>query len=74
MCTYGTYCSVLCVCVLDERERGLCEAPGAGRIWFASHTGLSGENLGYEGETHTTSGPRQHTAQRKPGFTAAQSR
>ena len=74
MCMHGTDCSAVCVCLLDERARGVCEAPGPGCGWFASHTGLSEENLVYEGETHTTAGPRQHTAQRKPGFTAEQSR
>lgn len=72
--TVQTVLLSVCVYVLDERERGACEATGPGCGWFASLTGLSEENLGCEGETRTTAGPRQHRAQRKPGHAAEQSR
>lgn len=62
------------VCVLDSGERGACEAAGPGCGWTASLTGLSEENLGCEGETGTTAGPRQHAAQTEPGDTAEPSR
>lgn len=64
----------VCVHVLDKRERGACQTTGPGCGWFASLAGLSEENLGCAGETHTTAGPRQHTTQRRPGYTAEQSR
>lgn len=65
---------LLSIYVLDEGERGACEASGPECGWFASYTRLSEENLGYEGETHTTAGPRQRTTQRKPDLAAEQSR
>lgn len=69
LCSLCAHIVVSVVCVLDERGRGSREAPGPGCGWFASHTGLSEENTGHEGETCSTAGPAQYTTQRSCGHT-----